>query len=147
VWYAYETSEVNNNVLNETHTKVRIAKRMSGTFPIQNGMKQEDDFSPLLLNLALGYTNRKIQANQKGQKQNQTNQLLVCADDVNLLERNTHTIKKNTKSLLFASKDTDLEVNVVRTKYIFMSREENAEQNHNIWIDDNLLKVWQNLII
>jgi len=38
----------------------------------------------------------------------------------------------NTEALLVASKDIDLEVNVEKTKYMFMSCEQNAGQNHNI---------------
>jgi hypothetical protein len=34
--------------LNETYSKVRIGKHLSDSFPIQNGLKQEDALSPLL---------------------------------------------------------------------------------------------------
>jgi hypothetical protein len=47
--------------LNETHSKVGIGKHLSDSFPIQNGLKQRDDLSPLLLNFALEYTIRKVQ--------------------------------------------------------------------------------------
>jgi hypothetical protein len=46
-----------------------------------------------------------------GQKLNGTHQLLVYADDVNLLGNNIDTIKKNTGSLIDASKELGLEVN------------------------------------
>jgi hypothetical protein len=39
--------------LNETYIKVRIGKHLSDSFPIQNGVKQEDVLSPLLFNFAL----------------------------------------------------------------------------------------------
>jgi hypothetical protein len=38
--------------LNETYSKVFVGKQ-SDTFPIQNGLKQEDALSPLLFNFAL----------------------------------------------------------------------------------------------
>ena len=38
----------------------------------------------------------------------------------------------NTEALLVASKDIGLEVNAEKTKYAFMSCEQNAGQNHNI---------------
>jgi hypothetical protein len=38
--------------LNETYSKVHIGKRLSDSFPIQNGLKQ-DALSPLLFNFAL----------------------------------------------------------------------------------------------
>jgi hypothetical protein len=56
-----------------------------------------------------------------GQKLNWTHQLLVCADDVNL-----DTIKKNVETLIDASKDVGLEVNTEKTKYMLLSRHQNA---------------------
>jgi hypothetical protein len=41
--------------LNETCSKVRISKLLSDKFPIQNGLKQGDDLSPLLFNFVLEY--------------------------------------------------------------------------------------------
>jgi sorting nexin-29 len=39
--------------LNETYIKVCVHKHSSESFPIQNGLKQGDDLSPLLFNFAL----------------------------------------------------------------------------------------------
>jgi hypothetical protein len=52
---------------------------------------------------------------------NCTHQLLVYADDVNILGGSTHTITKNTGTLVIASKDIGLEVNSEETKYMVMS--------------------------
>jgi hypothetical protein len=41
--------------LNETYSKIRIGKHLSGAFPIQNSLKQGDALSPLLFNSALEY--------------------------------------------------------------------------------------------
>jgi hypothetical protein len=44
------------------------------------------------------------------------------------------TIKKNTETLIDASKEVSLEVNTEKTKYMLLSRHQNAGQNHDIKI-------------
>jgi hypothetical protein len=86
----------------------------------------------LLFNLALGYPIRRVQANQEGWKLKSMCQLLVYADDVNILGRSIHTRKKNTGALVVANKEVGLEVNAEKTKDMIMSRDENAGQNRSI---------------
>jgi hypothetical protein len=59
------------------------------------------------------------------------------ANDANTLGRSVHTIKKNTEALVIASKEIGLEVNVDKTKYMIMSRDQNAGRSQNIRTDDN----------
>jgi hypothetical protein len=72
-------------------SKVRIGKHLSDNFPIQNGLKQGDAFSPLLFNLVLGYVITKVQKNKLRLKSNGSHQLLVYVDDVNILGDNLDT--------------------------------------------------------
>jgi hypothetical protein len=65
--------------------------------------------SPMFFNFALEYAIRKVQEKQVGLKLNGTHQLLVYADDVNLLGDNINTMKKNT--LIDASMGVGAEVN------------------------------------
>jgi len=45
------------------------------------------------------------------------------ADIVSILGGSVHTIKKNAEGLVVPSKETGLEVNVDKTKYMVMSRD------------------------
>jgi len=49
----------------------------------------------LLFNFVLEFAIRRVQVNQEGLKLNGTLQLLVYADDVNMLGGTVHAIKKN----------------------------------------------------
>jgi hypothetical protein len=62
---------------------------------------------------------------------------LLYADDVNILGGNVHTIQKNAESLIFASKETELEVNADKTMYMAMSRDQNAGRGHNVKFDNS----------
>ena len=69
-----------------------------------------------------------IKSVQRGLKLNSTHQLLLYADYGSILGRRTHIMKKNI--------EIDPEVNAEKSKYIDMSQDQNASQNHNIMIDD-----------
>jgi hypothetical protein len=51
---------------------------------------------------------------------------------VNLLGDDTDTTKKNIKILTDARKEVGLEVNAEKTKYMLLSRHQNAGQTHDI---------------
>jgi len=53
-------------------------------------------------------------------------------NDANILGRSVHSIKKNTESLVIASKEIGLEVNADKTKYMVMSRDQNAGRSREV---------------
>jgi hypothetical protein len=122
--------------LNETYSRSHIGEHLSDNFPIRNGLKQGDALSPMLLNFTLEYAIRKVQENQVGLKLNGTHQLMVYADDVNLLGDNIDTIKKIIETLIDTSKEVGLEVNTEKTKYMLLSGYQNTGQNRHMKIAD-----------
>ena len=118
--------------LTETYSRVRVGKYVSDRFPIRNGLKQGDALTPLLFNYALEYAIRRVQVNQDGLKLNGAHQLLAYADDVNILGGGIHTLKENAEALVAATRETGLEVSADKTKYMVMSRDQNAGQNHRV---------------
>ena len=104
--------------LNNTYSRVRVGKFLSDMFPIRNGFKQGDALKPLLFNFALVYAIRRVQVNQDGLKLNGTHQLLLYADDVNILCGSERTVKKNIEAVLIGSKEIGPEVNADKTKYV-----------------------------
>ena len=78
-------------------------------------------FIAIAFQLCFRYAIRRVDVNQIGLKLNVTHQLLVYADDVNILDGSIHTIKKNTEALVVGSKEIGLEINADKTKYMVMS--------------------------
>jgi hypothetical protein len=73
---------------------------LSDKFRVQNGLKERDALSPLFFNFASDYAIRKVQGNEVGLELNGAHELLIYADDVNLLSDSRDTIKKD-KATLF----------------------------------------------
>jgi len=48
-----------------------------------------------------------------------------------------HNVKENAEALTVASKEIGLEVNADKTKYMVMSRDQNARQSHSMKIDNS----------
>ena len=91
----------------------------------------------MLFNFALEYVIRRVYVNQDGLKLNGTHQLLDYADDVNILGGSAHTIKRKREALVVASKENGLEVNADKTKYMIMSRDQNAGLSYNMKTDNS----------
>jgi thermostable 8-oxoguanine DNA glycosylase len=53
------------------------------------------------------------------------------------LEGSVHAVKKNTETLVAATKEIGLEVNADKSKYVVMSRDQNARRNHSIKNDNS----------
>jgi hypothetical protein len=89
-------------------------------YPIKNGLKQRNVLTPMLLNFAVEFAIRRFQVNQGGSKLNGTHQFLVYA---NGLGGSIH-------------RSFGLEGNADGTKYMVMSRDQNAGQSYIIKTDN-----------
>jgi len=69
---------------------------------------------------------RRVHAIQKELKLNGPHQLLVYADDVNIMGGSVHTIKENEEALVVANTEIGLDINADKTKYMVMCQDQNA---------------------
>ena len=63
--------------------------------------------------------------------------LQAFADDVNILGGSVHTLKENAEALVFAVREIGLEVSADKTKYMVISRDQNAGRIQNVRIDNS----------
>jgi len=126
--------------LNETYNRARVGENLSEIFSVRDGLNNGDALKPLLFNFTLEYSIRRLQVNQDGLKLNGAPQLLVYVDNVNMLGGSVHTMKKNAEALIVASKETGLEVNADKTKYMVMSGDQSTGQSHNMKTDNRFLE-------
>ena len=123
--------------LTETYSGVRVGEVLSEMFPIRNDLKQGDALLPLFFNFALEYAIRRGQIIQDDLKLNGTHQFLVHANDVNMLGESVSTIKEYAETLVGASKETGLEENADKNKYMVMSRDQNAGRGRSMKTDNS----------
>jgi len=70
-------------------------------------------------------------------KLNGAHQLLAHADDVNILGGSIYTLKENAETLVAATREIGLEVRADKTKYMVMSRDQNAGHSHSVKTDNS----------
>jgi hypothetical protein len=92
--------------------------------------------TPLVFIFTIRYAIRKAQENKVGLKLNGMHQLLVYADNVNLLGDKIDTVNKNPKTLTDTNNEVDLEVNAEKAKYMMLFCHQKTGQNHDIKITD-----------
>jgi len=127
--------------LNKTYKKVGIGKNSTDIFPVENGLKGGDNISLLLYNFASDYAMLKVQVSQDGLELKGIHQLLVYAADYNnILGVSIQTVKENAEALVVAIKETGLELNADKTKYVVVSRDQNARRRHSTKTDNTFFE-------
>jgi hypothetical protein len=106
--------------MNESYSEVRIGENLSDAVHIQMYLKQPNSLSLMLFNFSLEYPIRKVQENQKGLEFIGTHELLVYADDVNVMGGSINNLKES-RTLSEVSREVGLEVSTEKTKYMVAS--------------------------
>jgi hypothetical protein len=75
---------------------------------------------PLPFNFALHYALRRFKKIKRDGTEYGTHQLLVCADNINLPDKNIKAMKKIIKTLLDDSKEVSIKIYMETTMYTFM---------------------------
>ncbi|KAJ4450607.1 hypothetical protein ANN_02033 [Periplaneta americana] len=114
----------------ETKIVIKADEKKSEEILINQGVRQGFYSRKSIQDYKEGFGNRQ------GLEFNGIHQLLVYADDVNMLGENPQTIRENAEILLEASKEIGLEVNPEKTKYMIMSRDQNIVRNGTIKFGD-----------
>jgi len=84
-------------------------------------------------------------------KLNGTHQLLAYADDVNILGGSIHNLKQNAEASVAATSEIGLEVSAEKSKYLVMSRDQNAGRIQSVRIDNSIsecveeFNIWEQL--
>jgi len=70
-------------------------------------------------------------------KLNGTHKLLAYADDVNILGGSIHTLKENAEALVAATREIGIGVSADKTKYMVVSRDQNAGRIQSVRNDNS----------
>jgi len=79
-------------------------------------------------------------------KLNGTHQCLGYANEVNILGGGIHTIKENAEALVAPTREIGLEVSADKTKYMVMSRDQNAGKIHSVRTDNSTFERCQEML-
>ena len=65
---------------------------------------------------------------------------MACSNSNTILGGSVDTVKKNAEALVAATKEIGLEVNAHKTKYMTVSRDQNAGRIHSMKIDNSFIE-------
>jgi hypothetical protein len=99
-----------------TTAKVKIQNELSGSFRIQNGLRQGDALACILFNIALEKIIREANINQRGNIFYKSVQILAYEDDIDIISRSPKSLQEATTALDRAAKMMGLEINQAKTK-------------------------------
>jgi len=117
----------------ETYSAVQVSKHLSDMFPVRDGLQQGDVLTPMLFNLI------KVTPLGGGGGSGERGWLEIQWHTLGFWYMLTmliywlkeYILLKKTQALLVGSKEIGPEVNADKTKYLLMSRDQNARRSHS----------------
>jgi hypothetical protein len=119
VWCNHETNQADENVFKWKTEYSPYKETFLSQFSHPIWSKTRRCFITTLI-FALEYAIRKVHKNQVRLKLNTIHQLLAYTDDDTLLGNNIDTIRTKKRNFNDVSKETGLEINIEKTKYILL---------------------------
>lgn len=115
---------------------VRIGRKLSTFFIINNGLKQGDAISPLLFNIALEKVVRDARTETLLFRTRGPQLILAFADDIDIIGDTTVKVKEEFLKIESAAVKIGLKVNESKTKYMTTSRTERRDRiGQNVTMD------------
>jgi len=103
-----------------SRANVIVDNQYTPTFPITNGVRQDDALSSLLFELVLEAITRKL--NITGHIGTKSTQIFVYADDVAILSRNKNALKDALGNIESEARERGLLINENKPKYMEVTR-------------------------
>jgi hypothetical protein len=101
-----------------TTAKFKIQNEPSGSFHIQNGLRQGDALACILFNIALEKIIHEANINQSGNIFYKLVQILAYVNDTDIISRSLKSLQEATTALDRAARMMGLEINQAKSKYM-----------------------------
>lgn len=116
-------------VITESKGKIRVNGKTSETLRIDRGVRQGDGLAPTLFNLVLEAVMRRANIRRNATLLHHSYQILGYADDLDIAGRSLKAVKETFEAIEVKAKKVGLEVNAEKTKFMVVSRYQNAGKN------------------
>lgn len=111
--------------------QVNMAGKLTDAFVVTQGFKKEDSLTFVLFNVVLEYIIRWTQIETNSTIPSRLQQICGCADNLDVMERSTSTIKEYFIKLKESAKEMRLCVNRGKSKMMHQSRRQGRRLRQN----------------
>jgi hypothetical protein len=115
--------------MEDTAAKVKIQNELSGSFHVQNRLRQGDALACILFNTALEKIIHEANINQRGNICYKSVQILAHTDDIYIISRSPKSLQEATTALDRAARMVGLEINQAKNKYMICGTKKKYVEN------------------